>query len=123
MNHKYLQDALPFLKEVDKEKQRQFESYFRNAPLWIMDLLQSLIDAGIHILRRLCDLELHDDPRVPLDLRDHDDVGPSVSHLPFRPDDVPLAHTDQKGHDHHLVRILGRLVAEIQIAGGREELL
>ena len=41
MNHKYLQDALPFLKEVDKEKQRQFESYFRNAPLWIMDLLQS----------------------------------------------------------------------------------
>ena len=41
MKHKYLQDALPFLKEVDKERQRQFEFYFRNAPLWVMDLLQS----------------------------------------------------------------------------------
>lgn len=41
MEHKYLQDALPFLKEVDKERQRQFEFYFRNAPLWVMDLLQS----------------------------------------------------------------------------------
>ena len=41
MKHKFLQDALPFLKEVDKERQRQFEFYFRNAPLWVMDLLQS----------------------------------------------------------------------------------
>lgn len=41
MKHKYLHDALPFLKEVDREKQNQFENYFRNAPLWIMDTLQS----------------------------------------------------------------------------------
>ena len=41
MKHKYLHDALPFLKEVDRERQKQFEFYFRNAPLWVMDLLQS----------------------------------------------------------------------------------
>ena len=41
MKHKYLHDALPFLKEADRERQKQFEHYFRNAPLWVMDLLQS----------------------------------------------------------------------------------
>ena len=41
MKHKYLHDALPFLKEVARERQKQFEFYFRNAPLWVMDLLQS----------------------------------------------------------------------------------
>lgn len=37
MKHKYLYEALPFLKEVDREKQEQFEEYFKSAPLWLME--------------------------------------------------------------------------------------
>lgn len=41
MKHKYIHDVLPVLKEVDRERQRQFENYFRTAPLWLMGLLQT----------------------------------------------------------------------------------
>ena len=37
MKHKYLYEALPFLKDADREKQVQFEEYFRSAPLWLME--------------------------------------------------------------------------------------
>lgn len=37
MKHKYLYEALPFLKDADREKQEQFEEYFRSAPLWLME--------------------------------------------------------------------------------------
>ena len=38
MKHTYLHDVLPFLRELEREKQKQFEAYFRTAPLWLMDL-------------------------------------------------------------------------------------
>lgn len=38
--NKYLYDALPFLKDVSRNRQEQFEEYFRNAPLWLMDAFQ-----------------------------------------------------------------------------------
>ena len=41
MKHTYLHDVLPFLRELEREKQKQFEAYFRTAPLWLMDLFQS----------------------------------------------------------------------------------
>lgn len=37
MKHKALYEALPFLKNVERERQEQFEGYFRSAPLWLMD--------------------------------------------------------------------------------------
>ncbi len=40
MKHKPLYDALPFLKNTDREKQEQFEEYFKSAPLWLFDALQ-----------------------------------------------------------------------------------
>lgn len=40
MNNKYLYNVLPFLKSVGTERQEQFEYYFRNAPLWILDALR-----------------------------------------------------------------------------------
>jgi len=40
MKYKVLYDVLPFLNDVDKERQKQFEEYFENAPLWIMDSFQ-----------------------------------------------------------------------------------
>lgn len=40
MKHKPLYDALPFLKNVDRDKQEQFEEYFKSAPLWLFDALQ-----------------------------------------------------------------------------------
>ena len=43
MKHTYLHDVLPFLRELEREKQKQFEAYFRTAPLWLMDLFQSEI--------------------------------------------------------------------------------
>lgn len=47
MKHKPLYDALPFLKNVDRDRQEQFEDYFENAPLWLLDALQIL--SLIHI--------------------------------------------------------------------------
>ena len=29
MKHTYLHDVLPFLRELEREKQKQFEAYFR----------------------------------------------------------------------------------------------
>lgn len=40
MRHKPLYDALPFLKNVDRERQEQFQEYFKSAPLWLFDSLQ-----------------------------------------------------------------------------------
>lgn len=38
--NKYLYDALPFLKNIDRRRQEQFEAYFRSAPLWLMETFQ-----------------------------------------------------------------------------------
>ena len=39
MEHSYLQIALPFLSQLDSERQRQFEEYFKSAPIWVIDAL------------------------------------------------------------------------------------
>lgn len=52
MKHTYLHDVLPFLRELEKEKQKQFETYFRTAPLWLMDMFQSeVMEAGTIFIR------------------------------------------------------------------------
>ena len=52
MKHIYLHDVLPFLRELEREKQKQFEAYFRTAPLWLMDLFQSeVMEAGTIFIR------------------------------------------------------------------------
>lgn len=52
MEHKYLHEVLPFLKEANKKRQEQFETYFRSAPLWLMDSLQiETINADIIFIR------------------------------------------------------------------------
>ncbi len=52
MKYKALYEALPFLADIDKEKQRQFEEYFESAPLWIMDSLQTEeLDRGVIFVR------------------------------------------------------------------------
>ena len=52
MKHSYLHDVLPFLRELEREKQKQFEAYFRTAPLWLMDLFQSeIMEAGTTFIR------------------------------------------------------------------------
>ena len=51
MKHTYLHDVLPFLRELEREKQKQFEAYFRTAP-WLMDLFQSeIMEAGTTFIR------------------------------------------------------------------------
>lgn len=40
MKPKYLFELLPFLKDVDRERQEQFVEYFKTAPLWILDSFQ-----------------------------------------------------------------------------------
>lgn len=40
MKYSYLYDALPFLKEVDRDRQEQFEEYFKGAPLWLLEAFQ-----------------------------------------------------------------------------------
>lgn len=37
MGNKYLERALPFLKEIDNDRREQFENYFKTAPLWLME--------------------------------------------------------------------------------------
>ena len=37
---KHLYSALPFLKDIDRGRQEQFETYFRSAPLWLMEMFQ-----------------------------------------------------------------------------------
>lgn len=38
--NKYLYDALPFLRDIGRERQKQFEEYFSSAPLWLMESFQ-----------------------------------------------------------------------------------
>lgn len=38
--NKYLYHALPFLKDIDEERRKQFEEYFYSAPVWVMDAFQ-----------------------------------------------------------------------------------
>lgn len=40
MEYKALYEALPFLKNVGRERREQFEEYFRSAPLWLLDAFQ-----------------------------------------------------------------------------------
>ncbi len=52
MENNYLQEALPFLKEVEKKRQKQFEDYFRTAPLWLVDaMVVERIPAGTIFIR------------------------------------------------------------------------
>ena len=37
MENKYLAKILPFLDEIEKDRRKQFEEYFRTAPMWLMD--------------------------------------------------------------------------------------
>ena len=37
---KHLYSALPFLRDIDRGRQEQFETYFRSAPLWLMEMFQ-----------------------------------------------------------------------------------
>lgn len=41
MKHSVLYEELPFLKDVDRERQEQFEEHFKSAPLWLMDAFQT----------------------------------------------------------------------------------
>lgn len=38
MENRYLTEVLPFLKEIDSDRRKQFEDYFRTAPVWLMDM-------------------------------------------------------------------------------------
>lgn len=38
--NQYLYNALPFLKDAGRNRQEQFEQYFRSAPLWLMEAFQ-----------------------------------------------------------------------------------
>ena len=40
MKHSVLYEALPFLRNVDRKRQEQFENYFGSAPVWLMDAFQ-----------------------------------------------------------------------------------
>ena len=40
MEQKYLYQALPFLRELDKRRRELFEAYFETAPVWLMDSFQ-----------------------------------------------------------------------------------
>lgn len=37
MKNNYLEQALPFLTEIDDDRRIQFEAYFRTAPAWLLD--------------------------------------------------------------------------------------
>ncbi len=37
MENNYLEKALPFLKHIDTGRREQFQAYFRNAPLWVLE--------------------------------------------------------------------------------------
>ncbi len=52
MGYKTLYDALPFLKDVSKDRQEQFKSYFKTAPLWLLDAFQIIeLEAGTIFVR------------------------------------------------------------------------
>lgn len=37
MENKYLDEVLPFLQKIPKERREKFYTYFQNAPLWLLD--------------------------------------------------------------------------------------
>lgn len=37
MKENYLEEVLPFLRKIDKERKEQFQVYFENAPLWLIE--------------------------------------------------------------------------------------
>ena len=37
MGDNHLDRVLPFLKKIDKKRREQFYTYFKNAPLWLLD--------------------------------------------------------------------------------------
>lgn len=41
MKNSYLLNAFPFLKTVDENRREQFERYFENAPVWLIDSFQT----------------------------------------------------------------------------------
>jgi CRP/FNR family cyclic AMP-dependent transcriptional regulator len=41
MKHSVLYEELPFLKDIDRARQEQFEEHFKSAPLWLMDAFQA----------------------------------------------------------------------------------
>lgn len=41
MKHSFLFETFPFLKTVEKERQEQFEEYFKTAPLWLIEAFQT----------------------------------------------------------------------------------
>ena len=52
MENKYLYEVLPFLKNVEKKRRKQFEGYFRTAPLWMLDaMVVETIPAGTIFIR------------------------------------------------------------------------
>lgn len=52
MENKYFFDVLPFVGEIDRNRREQFEEYFRNAPLWILDAFQmEELDKGVTFVR------------------------------------------------------------------------
>lgn len=40
MAYKTIDDALPFLKEIDKKRRDEFKEYFQTAPLWVLESFQ-----------------------------------------------------------------------------------
>ena len=40
MERNYLHEMLPFLTQIEKKRQEQFEIYFHSAPLWVMEALE-----------------------------------------------------------------------------------
>ena len=40
MENKYLDEVLPFLQKIPKERREKFYTYFQNAPLWLLDSFQ-----------------------------------------------------------------------------------
>ncbi|HEY9574472.1 MAG TPA: Crp/Fnr family transcriptional regulator [Lachnospiraceae bacterium] len=41
MKNSYLLNAFPFLKTIDESRREQFEKYFENAPVWLIDSFQT----------------------------------------------------------------------------------
>lgn len=52
MEEKYLYQILPFLKELNKERRKLFEEYFRTAPAWLLDACKVIeLDKGVTLVR------------------------------------------------------------------------
>ena len=52
MEQKYLYQALPFLRELDKRRRELFEAYFETAPVWLMDSFQiEVLEKGVTFVR------------------------------------------------------------------------